>query len=101
MDVDGRQVTFQEADGSRVSEAYDLLVGADGVGSAVRAALQQYYPGMTVVVTDSGREYKTYRNLRGDIEPDGEHTVLTGPESRVLPAYSSGCHACLVDVPGI
>jgi hypothetical protein len=57
-----------------VVEPYDLLVGADGVGSAVRGALQDYYPDMTVVISDSGREYKTYRNLRGDIEPEGEET---------------------------
>lgn len=61
-------------------ESYDLLVGADGVGSAVRGALQAYYPDMSVVVTDSGREYKTYRNLRGDIEPEGEERTRGGGE---------------------
>lgn len=71
VDVDGRKVQFRQPIGP-VSESYDLLVGADGVGSAVRSALQQYYPDMTVVVTDSGRQYKTYRSLRGDIEPEGE-----------------------------
>lgn len=69
--MDGRKVQFTLADGSSVREGYDLLVGADGVGSAVRGALQQYYRDMSVVVTDSGREYKTYRGLKGDIEPEG------------------------------
>ena len=69
-------------------ESYDLLVGADGVGSAVRSALQGHFRDMTVEVADSGREYKTYRGLRGDIEPEGKqqewsaagcngHTVVT------------------------
>lgn len=69
--MDGRKVQFTLADGSSVREGYDLLVGADGVGSAVRGSLQQYYRDMSVVVTDSGREYKTYRGLQGDIEPEG------------------------------
>lgn len=76
VDVDCRKIDFKLANGESVSEGYDLLVGADGVGSAVRAALQKYYPDMNVVVTDSGREYKTYRNLHGDIEPEGESRVV-------------------------
>jgi ubiquitin carboxyl-terminal hydrolase 48 len=72
VDVEGRKIQFHQSGGGEVVEGYDLLVGADGVGSAVRGALQEYYPDMTVVVTDSGREYKTYRSLRGDIEPEGE-----------------------------
>jgi 2-polyprenyl-6-methoxyphenol hydroxylase-like FAD-dependent oxidoreductase len=71
VDVGGHTVSFEASDGSPVCEQYDLLVGADGVGSAVRAALQQHYPDMSVVVTDSGREYKTYTGLKGDIEPEG------------------------------
>ena len=52
-----------------MTQDYDLLVGADGVGSAVRTALQQHYSDMNVVISDSGREYKTYSGVRGDIEP--------------------------------
>ncbi len=37
---------------------YDMLVGADGVGSTVRAALQAKLPDMRVDISDSGREYK-------------------------------------------
>ena len=35
---------------------YDLLVGADGTQSAVRAAMQSADPAMTVEIADSGRE---------------------------------------------
>lgn len=77
VDVTAHKIHFQLAGGSKVSKSYDLCVGADGVGSAVRAALQQYYPDMTVVITDSGREYKTYKNLRGDIEPEGASATLS------------------------
>lgn len=62
-------MTFSSSSGP-FSQEYDLLVGADGVGSAVRSALQQHYPDMTVFISDSGREYKTYTGVRGDIEPD-------------------------------
>jgi ubiquitin carboxyl-terminal hydrolase 48 len=55
-----------------VQQQYDLLVGADGAGSEVRKALQQHYPDMQVTIDDSGREYKVYGGVRGDIEPDGE-----------------------------
>ncbi|KAG2495591.1 hypothetical protein HYH03_006191 [Edaphochlamys debaryana] len=48
---------------------FDLLVGADGVASPVRAALQGAWPDYSVEVDDSGREYKVYGGLRGDIEP--------------------------------
>jgi 2-polyprenyl-6-methoxyphenol hydroxylase-like FAD-dependent oxidoreductase len=54
-----------------VAQQYDLLVGADGAGSEVRKALQQHYPDMQVTVDDSGREYKVYGGVRGDIEPEG------------------------------
>ena len=77
---DKKEVTFGRGSNSGsssstsnvVTEQYDLLVGADGIGSTVRGALQELYPDMTVVVTDSGREYKTYRGLTGSIEPPGE-----------------------------
>ncbi len=44
--------------GRVVQQRYDLCIGADGVGSAVRAELQQHHTDMTVQVDDSGREYK-------------------------------------------
>jgi ubiquitin carboxyl-terminal hydrolase 48 len=87
VDVGGHTVQFQTADGSPVREQYDLLVGADGVGSAVRVALQQHYPDMYVVVTDSGREYKTYTGLKGDIEPDGGFS----PGNAVHSVHSLAC----------
>jgi len=76
IDPDKKEVTFGSGSNSSssstsgvVTQQHDLLVGADGIGSTVRGALQELYPDMTVVVTDSGREYKTYRGLTGNIEP--------------------------------
>ena len=72
IDADGQVARFAPEGGQEEAIVpYDLLVGADGVGSGVRDALQGLYPDMSVVVTDSGREYKTYRGLAGDIEPPG------------------------------
>jgi 2-polyprenyl-6-methoxyphenol hydroxylase-like FAD-dependent oxidoreductase len=39
-----------------VTKKYDLLIGADGTQSAVRAAMQAADPSMTVDIADSGRE---------------------------------------------
>ncbi|KAG2449076.1 hypothetical protein HYH02_005825 [Chlamydomonas schloesseri] len=53
--------------------SYDLLVGTDGVASQVRGALAGYWgregQPYNVDVDDSGREYKVYMGLKGDIEP--------------------------------
>eukprot|EP00878_Enallax_costatus_P016055 GHUV01016834.1.p1 GENE.GHUV01016834.1~~GHUV01016834.1.p1 ORF type:complete len:473 (+),score=145.50 GHUV01016834.1:831-2249(+) len=68
VNISSKRVSFQTSHGP-VTQDYDLLVGADGVGSAVRTALQQHYSDMSVVISDSGREYKTYSGVRGDIEP--------------------------------
>eukprot|EP00879_Flechtneria_rotunda_P010233 GHRR01010699.1.p1 GENE.GHRR01010699.1~~GHRR01010699.1.p1 ORF type:complete len:574 (+),score=201.61 GHRR01010699.1:88-1722(+) len=77
VDVASQQITFGVAESSSgngscstVQEHYDLLIGADGINSVVRSALQQHYQDMTVVIGDSGREYKTYQGMRGDIEPE-------------------------------
>ncbi len=52
---------------------YDLLVGADGVASPVRQALASHWGSeYSIDVDDSGREYKVYGGLKGDIEPPGE-----------------------------
>jgi ubiquitin carboxyl-terminal hydrolase 48 len=77
VDITQRQVSFSVAGGSRVQQQYDLLVGADGAGSEVRKALQQHYPDMQVTIDDSGREYKVYGGVRGDIEPEGERPGTT------------------------
>lgn len=52
-----------QADHDTSVATYDLLVGADGAGSAVRDALQASIPGFSVDVQDSGREYKVRRDL--------------------------------------
>lgn len=72
VNIEQRQVSFSAAGGGQVQRSYDLLVGADGAGSEVRRALQQHYPDMQVTIDDSGREYKVYGGVRGDIEPEGE-----------------------------
>lgn len=100
LDLGGRTATFEVASGgiggaadgatgatssSSISSGreeavqYDLLVGADGIGSAVRQQLQAQLPDMRVQVTDSERQYKTYRNLVGDIEPPGAPLALHTP----------------------
>lgn len=66
--INRKRVCFSTSKGL-VNQDYDLLVGADGIGSTVRAALQQHSSDMSVVISDSGREYKTYSAVRGDIEP--------------------------------
>ncbi|KAL6759374.1 monooxygenase [Haematococcus lacustris] len=68
FDIPGRKVTFMTEDGQTVQRSYDLLVGTDGVGSRVRAALQDEL-GLTVDISDSGREYKVYGGLRAELEP--------------------------------
>jgi 2-polyprenyl-6-methoxyphenol hydroxylase-like FAD-dependent oxidoreductase len=42
--------------GTAVEAPYDLLIGADGTQSAVRAAMVAADPAMTVEIADSGRE---------------------------------------------
>lgn len=41
LDVPGKLIHFERPDGSKLTKAYDLLIGADGAGSAVRDAMQQ------------------------------------------------------------
>eukprot|EP00877_Chromochloris_zofingiensis_P014865 jgi/Chrzof1/9632/Cz04g10110.t1 len=55
--------------GDVTRQSFDLLIGADGISSAVRRALEAEQTDMQVEITDSGREYKTYRGLTGNIEP--------------------------------
>lgn len=38
----------------------------------VREAVAAASPGYSVEVSDSGREYKVYGGVKGDIEPPGE-----------------------------
>lgn len=58
-----------DEDSASTKVPYDLLVAADGAASKVRNLLLERVPGFTVDVSDSGREYKVYMNLQGDIEP--------------------------------
>ncbi|GFR39880.1 hypothetical protein Agub_g382 [Astrephomene gubernaculifera] len=74
IDLAEKKVVFSKTGGILAPSrevAYDLLVGADGVGSPVRAALCAQTAGFGVEVDDSGREYKVYMNLRGGrgVEP--------------------------------
>ncbi|KAF5842142.1 hypothetical protein DUNSADRAFT_9101 [Dunaliella salina] len=63
-----KQVTLSAQDELDLVLSYDLLVGADGTGSRVRAAMQEQ-DGWTAEISDSGREYKVYQGLRADLEP--------------------------------
>lgn len=108
IDVDGQQVVFnmRSASGSDggggggssgngggfapFAAQYDLLVGADGVGSIVRSALAKALPGFTTEVSDSGREYKVYGGLKAvdGIEPP----EFAGRTGATLHLWSSGAH---------
>lgn len=58
------QAVFQlSGEQSARSVPYDLLVGADGVISAVRESLRAALPDFSVDVSDSGREYKARMHL--------------------------------------
>jgi ubiquitin carboxyl-terminal hydrolase 48 len=105
-DLRRRRVTFERtADGGNESSSssggkewrvapYDLLVGADGAGSAVRAAFAEQQadaadtttttatpPPFSFTVEDTGREYKTYSNAPGGPgifeEPEGLEGAAT------------------------
>jgi kynurenine 3-monooxygenase len=71
VDLVGKTARFKSAasPSGYKEEHYDLLVGADGAGSSVRGVLATALPGFTTEVQDSGREYKIYTNLTGNIEP--------------------------------
>ncbi|GAX76027.1 hypothetical protein CEUSTIGMA_g3470.t1 [Chlamydomonas eustigma] len=86
VDLEKKQVTFSSMSNPSAASAesnneegfqhsvteliqYEMLIGADGAASAVRGALQSHIPGYKVDISDSGREYKVYMNLVGNIEP--------------------------------
>ncbi|KXZ44087.1 hypothetical protein GPECTOR_74g701 [Gonium pectorale] len=89
IDFANNKVVFKTTGGlmapSRES-TYDLLVGADGVASPVRSALAKHWgKDFSVDVDDSGREYKVYMGLRGNIEPK----EFQGKTGASLHLYSS------------
>ena len=51
-------------------ETFDLIVGADGARSRVRAAMQAHDPSMTVDIVSGTRLYKAFSGL----PPTGTHT---------------------------
>jgi kynurenine 3-monooxygenase len=113
VDLRRRRVTFSRTDGEDSGEggdggdgkewrvaSYDLLVGADGAASAVRAAFAEQQqspppssssssaddatnptpPPFSFVVEDTGREYKTYSGAPGGPdfqEPEGLEGAAT------------------------
>ncbi|CAM9610002.1 unnamed protein product [Scytosiphon promiscuus] len=48
MDVNKGVATYERGNGETFESAFDMLVGADGVNSRVREALQDHSPGFTV-----------------------------------------------------
>eukprot|EP00798_Chlamydomonas_sp_ICE-L_P016017 gene16017-22155_t len=68
VDFEKNEIAFQQGS-SKVSASYDLLVGADGAGSKVRDSLASYIPGYEVEINSTGRDYKVYADIPGNVEP--------------------------------
>ncbi|GLC46748.1 hypothetical protein PLESTF_000431900 [Pleodorina starrii] len=72
IDLEAKKALFVTTGGMMAPSrevSFDLLVGADGVSSQVRGVLSRHWSDFGVEIDDSGREYKVYMGLKGDIEP--------------------------------
>ncbi|CAN0145885.1 unnamed protein product [Scytosiphon promiscuus] len=61
MDTQKRVAKFERGDGNVLETSFDMLVGADGVNSRVRQALQDHKPGFTVREREGPKAFKTIR----------------------------------------
>ncbi|CAM9788399.1 unnamed protein product [Scytosiphon promiscuus] len=59
MDMERRVAAFERQNGQVVERAYDMLVGADGVNSRVRGALEKQVPDFTVRQREDFMAFKT------------------------------------------
>ncbi|CAM9312188.1 unnamed protein product, partial [Phaeothamnion confervicola] len=95
------------ADGAAVTVKFDLLVGADGVNSEVRAALERRTPGFTVRQEIDDRAFKTFRiesaaALEGG-SAEWEHCfhVWRAPPGEIMsPPGADGSLTATVVLPG-
>ncbi|KAK9812176.1 hypothetical protein WJX73_002086 [Symbiochloris irregularis] len=70
LDLQSRTITLATRTGSSRNVQYDLLLAADGANSTLRSLLSSKAPGFSFKVQDSGRQYKTFRDVRApDLEP--------------------------------
>eukprot|EP00752_Nemacystus_decipiens_P010969 g9749.t1 len=61
VDMGKRVATFKRASGDTVEREYDMLVGADGVNSRVRKALEENVPDFTVRQQEDDMDFKTIK----------------------------------------
>ncbi|GMH37667.1 hypothetical protein BSKO_05540 [Bryopsis sp. KO-2023] len=73
IDMGSRIVKYTSSDGVEHEEPYDLLIGADGVNSIVRQALEAFDPTLKVRQMRSSSRYKTIRGLP---RPDDAEELL-------------------------
>jgi 2-polyprenyl-6-methoxyphenol hydroxylase-like FAD-dependent oxidoreductase len=72
VDLNARQATFAGSDtNKKVTESYELLVGADGTRSQVRQQMLQQIPGMTVEREPCNWKYKGAKGLDRAGQPEG------------------------------
>lgn len=63
VDLAKQEVKFQCPDKEIVQQDYDLLIGADGVDSAVRKAMERDIRTFNVYTTPNTLFYKSYRDV--------------------------------------
>ncbi|CAM9713069.1 unnamed protein product [Sphacelaria rigidula] len=68
MDVRKRVATFEREDGQALESSFDMLVGADGVNSRVRRALQDHAAGFTVREQEDEKAFKVFEAPVMDME---------------------------------
>lgn len=64
---------FRRKDNSTIHEAYDILVGADGMRSRVRSSLEASDPSFKVQANPLCLRYKSIRDLPEPVDSGKKH----------------------------